>query len=93
MQRRPRERNVKSTIVKRSVVLNRQKTSVSLEAPFWNSMKEFALVDGKTMSQIVGTIDEARGKGNLSSAIRLFVLNRYRERNRNTPANGPSGDF
>ena len=70
---------MKSTIVKRSVVLNRQKTSVSLEEPFWDSMKEFAAADGKTMSQLVGMINEARGNGNLSSAIRLFVLKRYRE--------------
>jgi predicted DNA-binding ribbon-helix-helix protein len=84
---------VKSTIVKRSVVLNRQQTSVSLEEPFWDSMKEFAVADGTTMSQLVGMIDEARAKRNLSSAIRLFVLNRYRERNGNTPAVGPSGDF
>lgn len=76
---------MKSTIVKRSVVLNRQKTSVSLEKPFWDSMKEFAVADGKTMSEIVGMIDEGRSNANLSSAIRLFVLNRFREHNCSTP--------
>jgi predicted DNA-binding ribbon-helix-helix protein len=69
---------MKSLIVKRSVVFNGHKTSVSLEDAFWNSLKEIANTHGVTLSQLVAEIDKARQHNNLSSAVRLFVLDRFR---------------
>jgi predicted DNA-binding ribbon-helix-helix protein len=54
------------------------KTSVSLEDAFWRGLKEIAGARGMTLSELVGTIDSGRQHGNLSSAIRLFVLDFYR---------------
>jgi len=69
---------MKSLVVKRSIVIAGHKTSVSLEDPFWNGLKEIAHGDRTTMSSMVGEIDNHRKQGNLSSAIRLFVLERVR---------------
>ena len=69
---------MKSLIVKRSVVIAGHKTSVSLEGPFWSGLKEIAHGNQMTLSNMVGDIDKRRRHGNLSSAIRLFVLDRVR---------------
>ena len=69
---------MKSTIVKRSIVVAGHKTSVSLEDAFWRGLKEVAGERHMTLSELVGSIDSGRQHGNLSSAIRLFVLNHYR---------------
>ena len=74
----PRATTMKSSIVKRSVVLAGRKTSVSLEEEFWNGLKEIA--DGRhhiTPSDLVGAINAQRQHDNLSSALRLFVLDHY----------------
>ena len=68
---------MKSTVVKRSIMLDGHKTSVSLEDPFWEGLKEIAKDQRKTLSDLVGSIDTNREHGNLSSALRLFVLNHY----------------
>jgi len=70
---------MKSLVVKRSVVIAGHKTSVSLEDAFWSALKEIAEQRHLTLSELVGTIDGARKHGNLSSAIRLFVLDFHRE--------------
>lgn len=72
-------RGMKSAIVKRSVVIARQKTSVSLEDDFWAALKQVARERNMSLSELVGGIDAQRSGGNLSSAIRLFVLDHYRE--------------
>jgi predicted DNA-binding ribbon-helix-helix protein len=69
---------MKSTVVKRSVVINGHKTSISLEDAFWSSLKEIAHAQGATLGQTVAEIDRARQQANLSSAIRLFVLEHFR---------------
>ena len=69
---------MKSPVERRSVVLGDHKTSVSLEQAFWNSMKEISRERGKTLSELVSEIDHKRQQGNLSSAIRLFVLDYFR---------------
>jgi len=71
---------MKSPVVKRSIVVAGHKTSVSLEEAFWNGMKEISAVRGLTLSELVGEIDEGRTQGNLSSAIRLYVLDYFRTR-------------
>jgi predicted DNA-binding ribbon-helix-helix protein len=58
---------------KRSVVIAGHRTSVSLENAFWDELKTIAGARGNTVNQIVTEIDGQRS-GNLSSAIRLYVL-------------------
>ena len=71
-------RAMKSLIVKRSVIIDGQKTSVSLEDPFWTDLKKIAHAQQMTLSALVAEIDGTREHGNLSSAIRLFVLRHVR---------------
>jgi predicted DNA-binding ribbon-helix-helix protein len=77
---------MKSPVVKRSIVVAGHKTSVSLEEAFWNGMKEISGERNMTLSELVGEIDGKRQQGNLSSAIRLFVLDHFKNR-----ATGVSG--
>ncbi|HVZ54781.1 MAG TPA: ribbon-helix-helix domain-containing protein [Pseudolabrys sp.] len=69
---------MKSPVVKRSIVIAGHKTSVSLEDAFWKGLKEIAGNREMTLSDLVAAIDTDRRHGNLSSAIRLFVLDHYR---------------
>ena len=69
---------MKSPVVKRSIVIAGHKTSVSLEDAFWKGLKEIAGGRDMTLSELVAAIDSDRRHGNLSSAIRLFVLDHYR---------------
>jgi len=69
---------MKSLVTKRSIVVGGHKTSVSLEEPFWQGLKEIAANRDLTLSELVGSIDAGRLNGNLSSTIRLFVLDHYR---------------
>lgn len=67
-----------SPVVKRSIVIAGHKTSVSLEDAFWQGLKEIAVLRQVTLSDLVASIDTDRHHGNLSSAIRLYVLDYYR---------------
>jgi predicted DNA-binding ribbon-helix-helix protein len=69
---------MKSPVVKRSIVIAGHKTSVSLEDAFWNALKDIAMTRHAALSDLVASIDAERRHGNLSSAIRLFVLDHYR---------------
>ena len=69
---------MKSPVVKRSIVITGHKTSVSLEDAFWSGLKDIAASRNMTLSELVASIDTDRRQGNLSSAIRLFVLDHYR---------------
>ena len=69
---------MKSPVIKRSIVIAGHKTSVSLEDAFWKGLKEIADDRDVTLSDLVSSIDTDRQHGNLSSAIRLFVLDHYR---------------
>ena len=68
----------KSPILKRSVIINGHKTSVSLELPFWLELKSIAAERKVPLGHLISMIDANRQRGNLSSALRLFVLARYR---------------
>jgi predicted DNA-binding ribbon-helix-helix protein len=68
---------MKSPIVKRSVVLAGHNTSVSLEDAFWQGLKDIAMSRRTTLSDLISSIDIGRERGNLSSALRLFVLSHY----------------
>jgi len=80
---------MKSPIVKRSIVIGGHKTSVSLEDAFWRGLKEIARTQRMTLSNMVGEIDKARRQANLSSAIRLFVLDRVRNPQPKFSSDGP----
>lgn len=67
-------------VVKRSVVVGGHKTSVSLEDAFWTSLKDIAMRRGLPLSTQIDAIDRTRKTANLSSAIRLFVLDYFRTR-------------
>ena len=71
---------MKSTVAKRSIVLAGHKTSISLEDAFWRALKDIATNRRMTMSDLVSSIDLDRQQGNLSSALRLFVLNHFQAR-------------
>jgi predicted DNA-binding ribbon-helix-helix protein len=73
---------VKSAVVKRSIVIAGHKTSVSLEEAFWRGLKDIAMNRRTTLSELVRAIDSERRHGNLSSAIRLFVLEQSRAASR-----------
>ena len=68
---------MKSPVAKRSIVVGQHKTSVSLEEAFWSSMKDICNGRGVTVSDLVSEIAANRQQGNLSSAIRLFVLDHF----------------
>ena len=67
------------TVRKRSVVIAGHRTSVSLEDAFWQSLREIATQRGVSVNTLVAEIDGAR-TGNLSSAIRIHVLDWLRGR-------------
>ena len=83
---------MKSPVVKRSIVIAGHKTSVSLEDAFWKGLKEIAGGRDLTLSDLVATIDTDRQHGNLSSAIRLFVLDHYRNQVNGESARNGSHD-
>jgi predicted DNA-binding ribbon-helix-helix protein len=70
---------MKSAVAKRSVVVSGHKTSISLEDAFWDQLRQIARTQRLTLSRLVAEIDQSRQHGNLSSAIRLFVLEYVRE--------------
>ena len=70
-----------SSVGKRSVAIAGRKTSVTLEEEFWNEMRKICAQRGVTLNRLVGKIDAERQQGhNLSSAIRLFVLDHLKGR-------------
>jgi predicted DNA-binding ribbon-helix-helix protein len=73
-------RRMKSMVLKRSVIINGRKTSVTLENAFWLGLKEIAQEKSKAASEMLRSMDAQRSITNLSSAIRLYILARYSER-------------
>lgn len=64
--------------LKRSFTIRGHRTSISLEAPFWDALREAAEREGTTLAAVVARIDDERGKSGLSSAVRIFVLEYFR---------------
>jgi predicted DNA-binding ribbon-helix-helix protein len=83
---------MKSAIVKRSVVLNGHKTSVSLENEFWEGLRDIGDAKNAKLSDLVRQVDHERSNGNLSSAIRVFVLSHFRSTHRDTGAGIDHGE-
>ena len=77
---------MKSPVIKRSIVIAGHKTSVSIENAFWTALKEIAQSRRQSVAELIGAIDGARqtrdSMANLSSAIRVFVLDYYRQAER-----------
>ena len=69
---------MKSPILKRSLMVNGRKTSVSLEEEFWISLKEIAAMRQVPVSQLAQEI-ALTSQGNLSSAMRTFILEHFRK--------------
>jgi predicted DNA-binding ribbon-helix-helix protein len=69
---------MKSLVVKRSVVIDGQKTSISLEDAFWTSLKEIAHERRETLQHLVTSINADRQSTNLSSVLRVFILGFYK---------------
>lgn len=80
-----------SPVLKRSVVIGGHKTSVSLEDEFWSGLKEIAATRNVTLSDLVATVERGRESGNLSSTLRLFVLESYRQRAAGRASEGQNG--
>ena len=66
------------TLRKRSLTIAGHRTSLSLEEAFWRALKEQARAEGLSLAALVGRIDRER-RGNLSSAVRVYILERARE--------------
>ena len=69
---------VASPIRKRSVKVTGHTTSISLEDPFWHALREIARERGITTAALINSIASKRVEGNLSSALRVFVLEHFR---------------
>jgi predicted DNA-binding ribbon-helix-helix protein len=84
-----------SIMKKRSIIVAGHKTSVSLEDAFWEGFKEIARGRNTTLSELVAAVDSERQQSNLSSAIRLFVLDFYRNKLADVQAggDGPGGNL
>ena len=69
----------KSLVTKRTVVVGTRKTSVGIEAPFWKALKEIAAAENVSLGELVTRINGDRQHPNFSSAIRVYVLDHYRQ--------------
>ena len=65
---------MKSPVINRTIIVDGHKTSITLEDAFWSSLQEIAQAQGATVAHTVTEIDKTRQRANLSSAVRLFVL-------------------
>jgi predicted DNA-binding ribbon-helix-helix protein len=79
-----------SSVVKRSIIRDGHKSSVSLEDQFWDALREIADSEHMTVSALVGTIDHGPNRRNLSSAIRVFVLDYFRRSSEHKLSIAPS---
>src|ERR1051325_8788351 len=80
-----------SPVLKRSVVIGGRKTSASLEDEVWSGPQEIAAARSMTFADLVATVERGRESGNLSSTLRLFVLESYRQRAAGRAGEGQNG--
>ena len=81
-----------SLVIKRSIVRDGHKSSVSLEQQFWDALRQIAGSKNMTVSDVVATFDHGRNRDNLSSAIRVLVLDHFMRRSEHTPAGSAQSD-
>lgn len=72
--------------VKRSFSIKGHRTSISIEAPFWDALRQAAAQEGLALAALVARIDANRGEAGLSSAVRVWVLDYFRKGPKSTPA-------
>jgi predicted DNA-binding ribbon-helix-helix protein len=72
--------------IKRSFTIKGHRTSISLEAPFWEALRQAAAEERTTLSALVAAIDAERGQAGLSSAVRVWVLDYVRKEPANIDA-------
>lgn len=65
--------------VKRSFTIKGHRTSISIEAPFWDALRQAAAAEDIPLAALVARIDAARGEAGLSSAVRVWVLDYFRK--------------
>ena len=70
---------LQSLVLKRSTIIDDHRTSVSLEDDSWNALKDIAHKRSETLSDLIASIDQNREFANLSSALRVFVLQHYKD--------------
>lgn len=67
--------------IKRSVTISGHRTSISLERPFWDALKEIACSEDVSVNELVRRIDEGRdSEGNLSGAVRVYILAHFKNK-------------
>jgi len=66
--------------LKRSFTIKGHRTSISVEAPFWEALQQVAALENSSLSGLVAAIDDVRGTAGLSSAVRVWVLDYFRKR-------------
>jgi predicted DNA-binding ribbon-helix-helix protein len=66
-------------VKKRSMTVSGHATSLSLEDEFWNALNDIAAEKKQSLNHLVSEIDTGRGEKNLSSALRVFVLQHYKK--------------
>jgi predicted DNA-binding ribbon-helix-helix protein len=64
--------------VKRSFTIRGHRTSISLEAPFWDALKDAAQREGMSLASLIASIDEGRDEAGLSGAVRIWILSYFR---------------
>ena len=79
-----------SSVIKRSVIRNGHKSSISLEDQFWDALREIADREDMAISTLVAHIDHNRTTSNLSSAIRVYVLDHFRHNGKSEPPASPA---
>ena len=85
-------RGPSSSVIKRSIKRDGHKSSVSLEDQFWDGLHEIAEREGVTVSALVARIDRGDNRRNLSSAIRVFVLDHFRHNGHGLPVGRSNAD-
>ena len=70
---------------KRSFAIKGHRTSISMEAPFWEALQQAANLEETSLAGLVAGIDATRGEAGLSSAVRVWILDYFRRRSLPTP--------
>ena len=71
---------MKSSVIKRPIMINGRTTSISLEDEFWDCLRKIAAERKETLSSLVSGINANRKDANLSSAVRVFIVEFYKDR-------------
>jgi predicted DNA-binding ribbon-helix-helix protein len=67
-----------STLVSRNVTLHGRRTSLRLEAPMWDALREICVREGRSMHEICAYVEQTRTERTLTAGIRVFILNYFR---------------